>query len=420
MKRILLNLFIGIIIVGCTTDEGLYVLVSEDFVDIEASGGEKRISIMTEADWTVEYEADWLLVRQHKDLIRILVDENESESPRKTTIRILFEGEKQASEIVVSQSGVTFSVGDNIFSVPSKESNFTVSIHSNISVSINNELDWCIAELMDKDLFISVDRNYEDKRREGIIELRAGNIVNKITISQDSCLWYDSFRMQFVEGGKFYMGAQTVWVDSVNYDENAFTIESPVHEVILNDFYICSVEVTQHQWMAAMGSNPSQVQGDKLPVTDVSWDEAIEFINVLNMKTGLNYRLPTEAEWEYAARGGCMTNSSLYSGSSVLSASGWYYSNSSSVVHDVAGKYPNELGLYDMSGNVREWCLDWMEYYTSNSAKNPIGPSEGDLKINRGGSWATPSVNCRNTYRHADSPTSAASDLGFRLVLPID
>lgn len=419
MKRLLSYLLACLFVVGCTQDDDAYVVVSETNIDVDAAGGERRVSIITEADWSFTYDADWLLVRQHKNLIRILIDANDSESPRIATVRIL-EDEKELSEIIVSQSGMTFSVGENMLSFSSKGGDLTVPIQSSSTVSIENELDWCAAEVVGDELLVSVTRNYDDEKREGIIALITGSITREIQIVQEPCAWYDSFQMQLVQGGKFYMGAQSIWTDSVNYDKNAFTIEAPVHEVLLSDFYICSVEVTQYQWEAAMGYNPSQIQGEDLPVTDISWDDANEFINVLNEKTGLNYRLPYEAEWEYAAKGGRMSASYLYSGSSVLSACGWYYSNSSSVVHDIAGKYPNELGLYDMSGNVREWCLDWMEYYTSYSVEDPTGPSEGELKINRGGSWATPAVNCRNTYRHVDSPSSTASDLGFRLVLPVD
>lgn len=166
-----------------------------------------------------------------------------------------------------------------------------------------------------------------------------------------------------------------------------------------------------------MGNNPSENQGENLPVENVSWEDVNSFILILNDQSGLNYRLPTEAEWEFAAKGGNLSKGFIYSGSMVLSSCGWYYSNGKAITHDVGGKCPNELGLYDMSGNVREWCNDWFGFYSSSLEENPQGPYDGRLKVNRGGSWTTPAVNCRNSYRHTNYVDEAFHDLGFRLAL---
>jgi formylglycine-generating enzyme required for sulfatase activity len=253
--------------------------------------------------------------------------------------------------------------------------------------------------------------------RNGIISVNAGDVSFDITITQYGCQWFESFEMIDVEGGTFYMGAQKDNPTDTNYDASAYQIESPVHQVSISSYAIGKFEVTQAQWNAAMGNNPSNIQGDNLPVDNVTWEDIQAFISILNEKSGLNYRLPTEAEWEFAAKGGNKSEKFDYSGNSVLSACGWYYSNSESTTHEVGSKIPNELGIYDMSGNVREWCNDWFGYYYSSMEDNPQGAYDGNMKVNRGGSWTTPAVNCRNTYRHTDYPYEKALDLGFRLVL---
>ena len=151
----------------------------------------------------------------------------------------------------------------------------------------------------------------------------------------------------------------------------------------------------------------------------ISWDNVQQFITVLNQESGLEYRLPTEAEWEFAAKGGNLSGDYMYSGNSILSTCGWYYSNSEATTHEVGGKDANELGIYDMSGNVREWCNDWFDNYSYYEEANPRGPEEGVVKINRGGSWTSPANTCRNTYRHTDKPNEGSLDLGFRLALSL-
>ncbi|MDE6853028.1 MAG: formylglycine-generating enzyme family protein [Lachnospiraceae bacterium] len=214
------------------------------------------------------------------------------------------------------------------------------------------------------------------------------------------------------------MGAQANDMNSNNYDKDAFTVESPVHKVTLSEFYICAYEVTQEQWIASMGSNPSISQlGGKYPIENVSWEDVQLFISKLCEASGKTYRLPTEAEWEYAAKGGNRQDIFLFSGSNVPSSVGWFYSNSNSSIHEIGLKDPNILGIYDMTGNVSEWVSDWFKSYESSDINNPVGSSYGELKINRGGSCNTASKNCRNTYRNMNSPSYKSGDIGFRLVL---
>ena len=165
-----------------------------------------------------------------------------------------------------------------------------------------------------------------------------------------------------------------------------------------------------------MGSNPSHFKGDQCPVEQVSWNNCQTFISRLNVKTGKNFRLPTEAEWEYAARGG-HSGGSKYAGSDNINNVAWYYDNSGYETHNVATKSPNGLGIYDMSGNVSEWCQDWCGDYSSSSQTNPKGPSSGALRVHRGGSWYSLARLCRVSYRDNYAPSDSLNYLGLRLVL---
>lgn len=217
-----------------------------------------------------------------------------------------------------------------------------------------------------------------------------------------------SYKMVFVEGSSFYMGSN---------DYESEGDERPIHKVTLSDYYIGATEVTQELWKAVMGSNPSGFKGSKRPVENVSWYDCQEFIKRLNKLTGKNFRLPTEAEWEFAARGGIRSRGYKYSGSNSISEVAWCLNNSSSTTHPVATKKANELGIYDMSGNAREWCGDWDGEYSSSSQTNPMGPSYGYNRALRGGSWGSNPIYCRVANRDNNSPNLRYNYYGFRLAL---
>ena len=226
-----------------------------------------------------------------------------------------------------------------------------------------------------------------------------------------------SFKMVPVTGGTFWMGAQKRNSSGYNYDADAYNDEAPLHSVTLSDYFMGETEVTQALWVAVMGNNPSNRQGDNLPVEQVSWDDCQEFITKLNTLTGQTFRLPTEAEWEYAARGGSKSQGYKYSGSNIIEDVAWYTGNSSSKTHDVGTKQPNELGLYDMSGNVWEWCQDWFDDYSSNAQTNPTGASSGSYRVDRGGGWNYAARGCRVSFRDSCTPTYTNYSFGFRLAL---
>ena len=218
-----------------------------------------------------------------------------------------------------------------------------------------------------------------------------------------------SFKMIGVQGGTFTMGATS------EQGSDAYDDEKPAHQVTLSTFSIGETEVTQELWQAVMGSNPSRFSGPRRPVEKVSWEDCQNFIRELNSLTGRHFRLPTEAEWEYAARGGRKANGHKYAGSSAIDNVAWYWDNSGSQTHDVATKRANELGLYDMSGNVWEWCQDWKGDYSSSSQTNPKGPSSGSSRVSRGGSWIDDARCCRVSLRRNYTPSGRDIDLGLRL-----
>ena len=213
-----------------------------------------------------------------------------------------------------------------------------------------------------------------------------------------------------VKGGTFTMGCTSE--QSGCYDN-----EKPTHQVTLSNYYLGETEVTQAQWRAVMGSNPSRFSGcDACPVEQVSWNDVQDFISQLNNRSGgSRYRLPTEAEWEYAARGGSQSRGYQYAGSNYLDEVAWYDDNSGNKTHSVKSKKSNELGLYDMSGNVWEWCSDWYGSYSSGSQTNPAGASSGSYRVSRGGSWYYDPAGCRVARRLNFTPDYRNGNLGFRL-----
>lgn len=219
-----------------------------------------------------------------------------------------------------------------------------------------------------------------------------------------------TFTMIPVEGGTFRMGA-------VITAPGAYTFEKPDHDVTLSDYKIGQVEVTQDLWEAVMGSNPSRFKGAQLPVEQVSWDDCQAFITKLNELTGKAFRLPTEAEWEYAARGGKMSQGTMFSGSANCPDVAWCSTNAENTTHPVAQKQANELGLYDMSGNVNEWCNDYYGRYTKDAQTDPQGPVGGSSMVYRGGCYNEGARLCRVTYRSSQLSGYRSSRIGLRLAM---
>lgn len=215
--------------------------------------------------------------------------------------------------------------------------------------------------------------------------------------------------MVYVQGGTFTMGrtsSKAYWCDDS---------DQPAHQVTVGSFYICKYEVTQKLWKAFMGNNPSWTKADNMPVEWVNWVTAQKFIHKLNAFSGKKFRLPTEAEWEYAARGGNRSHNYLYSGSDDINAVAWWKDNSGDKLHPVGTKRPNELGLYDMTGNVYEWCSDWQEPYQSGAQTNPKGPQTGRSRVMRGGNQSSSESDSGVMTRSQCLP-DIATCCGLRLV----
>jgi formylglycine-generating enzyme required for sulfatase activity len=249
-----------------------------------------------------------------------------------------------------------------------------------------------------------------------------------------------NIKMVHIKGGNFIMG------DEKNYDKE----EIKNNHIVVSDFWISNYEVTQMEWLEIMGNNPSRHKGELLPVENINWYNAVEFCNKKSMKEGLStcykidknsqdennlnyrdeikwtvscdftkngYRLPTEAEWEYAAKGGEESMGYEYSGSNDLNEVAWFYENSNKQSHFIGQKIPNELGLYDMSGNVYEWCWDWYDIYDEKRSKlNPKGPTQGKYKIIRGGCMNNKEGECRSYDRTLKAPYDNLSKYGLRIV----
>lgn len=262
-------------------------------------------------------------------------------------------------------------------------------------------------------LQIILSKNQNDTNSQASTDVFLSNGIekfsgNKISIPVKNGI---SIEMVKVEAGTFTMGAtpemKKPWKD-----------ESPTHRVTLSqDYYIGTFEVSQSLWAVVMENNPSHFKGENLPVENVSWFDCQEFISKLNSITGRKFRLPTEAEWEFAARGGNRNVGYQFSGSNVLNVVAWYGDGNSWQTHPVGTKQPNELGIYDMAGNVYEWCQDWKGDYVAIQQFDPSGPFEGAARVVRGGSWDMDERSCRISCRGNFAPGYRGDHLGFRLVL---
>lgn len=258
------------------------------------------------------------------------------------------------------------------------------------------------------------DNGNDDNDDEGYVE--EYDDLNNLNITIDGV----SFKMVFVEGGTFNMGAQSTDPEGLNYDSEAYDREAPVHSVTLSDYYVGETEVTQELWETVMRYNLSHTEGPQKPVEQVTWVECQSFVDGLNEITGKKFRLLTEAEWEFAARGGNKSQAYKYSGSNVLDDVAWYKNNSGNESHDVKTKAPNELGIYDMCGNVLEWCQDLFGNYSANEQIDPTGATSGSDYVIRGGSFLAAESYNRVTLRNFLFSSGVSLGIGFRIALEIE
>ena len=418
-------------------------VISLDTSSLEfASGsGSKAFKITTNTTWTVASDQTWCSVSptsgSNDGSVTVSVGENSSTVERTATITVKSEAGDQT--VKVTQSGVsptlTLNIDDMEFAAGSGSKIF--SIKSNTAWAVSSNKNWCSVSPTsgsgDGSVTVSVDENTSTSSRTATITVECATIKRTLVVTQNGVtptptpasqdrtftVGGVTFKMIAVEGGTFTMGATS------EQGSDAYDNEKPTHSVTLSSYSIGETEVTQALWQAVMGSNPSYFSGSQKPVEEVSWDDCQDFIRKLNALTGENFRLPTEAEWEYAARGGNKSRGYKYAGSNNIDNVAWYWDNIPSQssgsagygTQVVASKSPNELGLYDMSGNVREWCQDWYGSYSSGSQTNPTGPTSGYSRVLRGGIWGNNARSCRVSYRDYDDPASRYDSRGLRLAL---
>ena len=330
-------------------------------------------------------------------------------------------------EVSVPAGYVNYFIDDIAFSRLEGEVKVPFQINTEWKVKVVDTddalVDWCHVKPASGDagmhkVMVSVDANTAAVPRTARIQLVANDskvaeiVVEQRCVMSSYTVGQVSFTMVPVKGGTFMMGATSEQGDA------AYGDEFPAHEVTLGDFWIAETEVTQELWYEVMGYNPSSFIGDlQCPVERVNWNDCQTFISILNELTGAVFRLPTEAEWEYAARGGNASKGYKYSGSDTVGDVAWCGDNASGTTHPVKTKLPNELGIYDMSGNVWEWCADWYSdsYYASSPSDNPGGPASGTLRVLRGGCFEHNVWTYRVSDRVGYKPDTRPYTCGLRL-----
>lgn len=418
-----------------------YIIPDNTEINCGAEGTTVPITIKSNVEWFY-HSSPWIEVNRTDNILNITVNGNVSDS-RTGSVELVYHyptypyNDKTINEILVRQEKGT------PIATPEKNEIVCEADKTTEWVSIEANFDWytyCSASWIEtvkegNQLKIIVDNNFSTDR-EATIQLRyQSTVVSSINVKQKTANKEFTvtgngktvtFVMHRVKGGTFKMG----------YSPDNWWSEN-IHEVTLtNDYYIGETEVTQALWYAVMGRTQKDLirkyrdsyekddygLGDNYPVYWISYDDCKEFINKLNQLTGQSFRLPTEAEWEFAAKGGNYSQNYIYAGSNTVDNVAWHYGNSDDMLHIVKRKAANELGLYDMSGNVKEWCYDWYENFTSAAQVNPIGPPSGTFHVIRGGSAFDGSIWSKTAQRNSNGASinifiERAKSYGLRLAL---
>ena len=418
--------------------------LNKNDLSFTATGGSDSFTITSNTNWSVTSNQTWCTVStssgSNNATIMVNLSENASTELRSATITVMADGLSQT--IAVTQ--------DTRLKLNLRFIESDIVMHSDETVSVPFTHDGNLSKLDDSQFKCIVDEWYPGGvyLAEGYVHVDVGESLATVDIElrftgneyyfpesisimvtyippvNDNTRTFTangvSFNMIRVDGGTFTMGATSEQV-SDDYDD-----EKPAHQVTLSTYYIGETEVTQELWEAVMGQKPTRDGiirwiipglGNNYPAYYVSWYDCQDFIKKLNSITNENFRLPTEAEWEYAARGGNKSRGYKFAGSNTIDNVAWYGGNSGYQTHNVATKSANELGIYDMSGNVCEWCQDWYGSYSSSSQTNPNGPSSGSLRVFRGGGWDYYGGYCDVSSRNRSTPGDSYELLGLRLAL---
>ena len=410
-------------------------------MEFTSSSGSKSIKITSNTSWNVSCDQAWCSVSptsgSNDGSVTVKVEENSSTAERAATITVKSEAGDQTVKVTQSGVAATLTLDTSVLEFMSGSGSKMFRISSNTMWAVSSDKNWCSVSPTsgsnDGSVTISVEENTSTSERTATITVESATITRTLSVvqsgatpvtppaSQDRTFTVGgvTFKMIAVEGGTFTMGATS------EQGDDAYDWEKPAHSVTLSSYSIGETEVTQALWQAVMGSNPSNFSGSNKPVENVSWNDCQDFISKLNSMTGQNFRLPTEAEWEYAARGGNKSRGYKYAGSNTLGNVAWYWDNIPSQssgnagygTQNVATKLANELGIYDMSGNVWEWCQDFYGNYSSGSQTNPTGAVLARERVYRGGSWNFSAESCRVSSRPFDIPAYHDSTKGLRLAL---
>ncbi len=423
-----------------------------DVVQQTSTGGTHQLTITTNDTWTATSSSTWMQLSQREGsgdaTVTMTIGDNNSIHERRDTT-IFRSGHQTEVKVVTIQAAryLTVSPKEDITFPVDGGTSQTFTVDTDGSYDVTSSESWLTISQQGNTFTVTATRNDSGSKRKALITVAmigmmvGENYEVELPVEQDSvasdgvfALEFDngdisfsltknnttaSFTMKMVYGGTFQMGRAA---------SDGGNDETPVHSVTLSSFRIGETEVTQDLWYAVMGKSPSSGYkweyrgvGNDYPAYWVSWDDCQEFITELNticasyLNNNQHFRLPTEAEWEYAARGGNKSKGYRYSGSNDIGSVAWYGGNSGNTTHEVKKKQPNELGLYDMTGNVNEWCYDWWSDYSAGAQTDPVGPREGTHRVYRGGSFYN--TECQIIYRRGYSPDTHWDDFGFRLVL---
>ncbi len=421
------------------------LILTEDSYDLPAEGGEITVELKTNVNYDVQIPtsvASWISRVETRtlrtDRIHFSVSENRGRDVREALVVVKDRNSKLSDTLRVCQYGKGLIVSQQNYFVPRAGKTISVEVKGGIEygVTIPSAFQSWIAsaggtssslsDVTPKTYRFAVSELEGNEEREGYIVFSGNSLTDTVYIYQGGDFTETvsgiEFDIVYVKGGTFQMGATSE--QGRDYDSD----ERPVHSVTLSDYYIGKFEVTQGLWEKVMGTTIHEQRikagysstngvGSDYPMYYVNWEEAQEFCKKLSQLTGKTYVLPTEAQWEYAARGGVKSKGYKYSGSNTIGNVAWYDDNSSESTHPVGTKQPNELGIYDMSGNVWEWCSDWYGSYSSESQSNPTGPSTGSYRVLRVGSWSSDAWYCRVSNRGSLNPSSRDYYIGFRVVL---
>ena len=413
---------------------GRYINISYDNLLTNSQPATIQLSVASNMEWSASSTSNWLTVSPTSGkgdaTLTLTVTDNSSVNSR--TGSILFKTADEEKEISITQPGRTLSVSATEISIDEEGgTSDPITVTTDGTYTVTSSESWATVSQSGNTFTITATANTGEARTAivtvSLTGLKNGESMSKtVKVSQSESTSQDftvtgngktiTFKMIKVKPGTFQMGS-----------ESGDSDEKPVHQVTLtNTYFMGETEVTQGLWYAVMGQSPTSDGykwesqygiGDNYPAYSISYEDCQKFLTKLNQLTGQQFRFPTEAEWEFAAKGGTQSQGYTYAGSNTIGDVAWYTDNSGSKTHEVKTKKANELGLYDMSGNVWEWCADWYGSYSSGAQTNPTGATSGSYRVDRGGCWSSAASYCRVACRYYYSPSTRNYRLGFRLAL---